>query len=287
MAYGRKRFTARKRSVYAGLTYARKRSRRTFLTKAAVRRAALGRFARGFSRVGLAAELGYMAYRSWKGRARRQIGEAPGHGNAKREVVFEQSITNRDTRTLYSHPLTEIDQGTNINERERRLANIRGWKICMEVKNLRNIPLYVNIAILCPKAGTLSSGTSVTDFFRASQGPDRAVDFDTNLSGLEFHCLPINTDRYAILKHKRTRLVAMASGGDTVALNGYSYMNVDWYIPLKRQIRYDGATGDKIEAGKTFLVYWFDGFSTNAVTAAVVAAAQTSVRAVAYFRDPK
>lgn len=245
-----------------------------------------GRYAGRFSRAALAFEAGSMLYRGWKGRARREIGERPGSSSAKREVVFEQNITNRDTRQLYNERLTDIIQGTGINERERRIVNIRGWKICMEIKNLRDIPLYVNVAVIAPKMGTTTSGVGVGDFFRASQGADRARDFDTSLSGLEFHCLPINTDRYTILKHKRTRLVAMAAGGDTVALSGYSYMNIDWWIPLKRQVRYDGSTGDKNESGRVYLVYWFDGFSANAATLSVANAAQASIRAVAYFRDP-
>lgn len=278
-------FNKRKRYSVLGRRVRPRMRRNAFLarrSKLLGRYARFGRYARGFGRAAIAYEAA-----SWLLRNRKRIGEAPGRGNAKRKTVIDENITNKDTRTLYVYSLTDIDQGTNIDNRERRLANLRGWKICMEIKNKRDLPLYVNIAVLSPKSGTVTAGVSVEDFFRASSGSDRARDFDVALNGLEFHCLPINTDRYVILKHKRTRLVASAAGGDTVALNGYSYMNLDWYIPLKRQIRYDGSTGDKIESGECFLVYWFDGFGANAATTAVVNSAQVTSRAVAFFRDTR
>lgn len=231
---------------------------------------------------------GYRGAKSMLRTARKRIGEPVGTGGSKRIVVSQSDPNTNNTRTLVTHALLDIPQGTDIDERERRLANVRGFKICMEVKNLENEPLYFNIAVLNLKSGAGSSSGQINniDFFRASEGPSRARDFANDLNGMEFHCLPINTDRYNILRHKRYRLVPPV-GGTTVSHSGFSYMNVDWYIPLKRQIRWDAATATSPESGECWVVYWADKFSALAGSTPVTNAFSVTHRMVTYFREPK
>jgi len=215
--------------------------------------------------------------------SRRNIGEPVGSGTAKRYVTETINPVNEDTRVLYQYGLTDIDQGTAINQRERRMVNLRGFKICMEVKNIATTPLYLNVAILSPKDGAADVTTS--DFFRGA-GANRGRDFGIGLNSNEFHCLPINSDRYTILKHKRYRLVPGNTPSDTASLNGYSYMNLDWWVPLKRQIRYDADTGQP-ESGKVYMVYWADNFSTAGGSAVNPAQMVVTRRVVTYFKEPK
>lgn len=248
-------------------------------------RKTIGRMARGAKRA-------YKQYaRTSRKRAkfsRKNIGEPVGTDTGKRAVVGEDDAIIRSTRTLYTQGLCDIPQGSALDERERRIANIRGFKICCEVKNLASEPLYVNVAVLSLKAGA-SSGSgqvNVNDFFRASAGPDRARDFGSTLTGMEFHCLPINTDRYTILKHKRYRLVPPVTG-TTVSHSGSSYMNIDWWIPLKRQIRWDAGTASDPEAGAVTFVYWADKMFNTAGTAIETSQFRFSSRLVTYFKEPK
>ena len=142
-------------------------------------------------RAALGAELGYYAYRKFKNKfSPRQIGEAPGTSTSKKCGVVDENLTSENTRTLYSKELTSIAQGTDIDQRERMLANVRGFKIFAEVTNTTAVPLYVNVAILCTKAGTSTGTIDITDFFRATTTTDRARDFSQTLNSNEMHQLP-------------------------------------------------------------------------------------------------
>jgi len=215
----------------------------------------------------------------------RNFGERVGTSTAKRAVTDDTQVITRDTRTLYNHSALDIPFGTALNQRERNIANVRGIKVCMEVKSLSNEPLYINVAMLAPKDGVNAVDTN--NFFRSSDDTARARDFDINLNSNEFHCLAINTDKYTILKHKRMRLIPQGAGTTTtVSLTGYSYMNLNWWIPLKRQIRWNAGTNQPV-SGEVQLVYWADQFHTPTGTTPVIGEFSVMRRCVAYFKEPK
>lgn len=265
--------------------------RRSYLLKGASR----GTVLRGIARRGIrfasrrspymyGAALAYGAGKAMFSRAR--IGERVGSGGSKRLETTDTQNQVLNTRQLYQFGMMDIAQGTGIGERLRRVANVRGFKICMEVKNVSTEPMYFNVAVLSVKSGASQAGINNTDFFRASNNFNRGVDFGVTLNSNEFHCLPINTDRYIILRHKRYRLVP-PNAGSTVSHRGLSYMNINWYIPLKRQIRWDEDTATNPEAGAVFLVFWSDLMFTAAGGVSQIGAMNVSTRTVTYFREPK
>lgn len=280
-------FNKRKRYAVYGR---RVRSRVAVKNAMLFRRARYMRYARAgtfLGRAAIGAELGYMAYKGLKNKfSPRQIGEAPGTGTAKKCATVDQNPTNRDTRTLYTEELTTISQGDDIDQRERMLANVRGFKIDAEIRNNNGVPMYVNVAVLCTKAGTSSGTIDTSDFFRASVGGNRGRDFSTILNSNEMHNLAINSDRYIILRHKRYRLGEDSSTQYNTQKSN-SYMNLKWYVPLKRQLRWDSGLGVQPENGEVWLVYWFDQFGSTTGTGASPAAVTTAWRVVTTFRDPK
>lgn len=232
----------------------------------------------------------FRAYKRYRGRKKRSFratnfGDRPGTGTGKRHVTSEINALPLDTSTLYSYGITDIAQGDDINNRERRMVNLRGFKLCMELENDHTTPMYINIAVLCPRDG--AAGVVNGDFFRGSSTA-RALDFDdAGITGMEYHCLPINSDRYTILKHKRYRLDPSSEAAYKNS-NGTNFKNVDWYIPIKRQLRYNNQpTNDQPENGRCFLVYWFAPFQASAGAVAITGVVNVSQRVVAYFRDPK
>lgn len=237
--------------------------------------------------------------RVWRGRKRRQnhkllaakrykfsarnVGAPVGVSNAKRSTVVDDTA-NFNSRSLDVKSLLQIAAGTSINTRERHIINVRGIKICCEIKNTTAAPFYVNLAILAPKGN--ATGVVTTDFFRDS-GPTRARDFDTTLTSNELHCLPINADRYTVLRHKRFRLVPGNAATATQSHQGYSYANYDVYIPIKRQIRYDTASSADPESGNIFVCHWGDRFDTAGGAASVANEYRVTMYAVTYFKEPK
>lgn len=212
------------------------------------------------------------------------VGESVGTSSAKRVIQINSDPVAKNTRELNVVDLTDIPHSTDnsINARQRNVVNVRGVKLCMEVSNSNGAPLYFNMAILSAKDGV--AGIQTANFFRASTG-ERAVDFDQTLTGLEFHCLPINVDKYTVLKHKRFRLIGTSQASFTER-TGKSYMNLDFYMKLNRQLRWDQTSGIQPISGGVFLVYWADLFQASGGDTPVTGTYSITQRHITYFKEP-
>lgn len=178
--------------------------------------------------------------------------------------------------------LLDIAQGTEVNQRQRNVLNIQGIQILAEIKNRSADPLLLNIAVIASKG---TSGIEVADFFR-DQALDRACDFSSALSSIELHHLPINTDKYIVLRHKRYTLQPGATGGTNIITNhGQSWMTLDWWLPFKRQVRYDSSSANNPEDGNVTLVWWADKFESASGT--VMSSNQFAIayRHVCHFKE--
>lgn len=221
--------------------------------------------------------------------SKTHIGENNGTTTTKAFIQLNSNALNNSSRTLYTLNLTALQQGTEINNRLRQHSNIRGFKICMEISNTTNNPIYFNIAVIAPKrvADTTVDTLPTANFFRA-QGTSRSQDFSNALTGLEFHCLPINTDDYTVLKHRRQVLTTYAQPSTSWNRQyGSSFTNINWYIPLKRQSRYlqtEGRAGPT--DGAVYLAYWFATYGSASGTASIIIGNVTT-RCVTYYREPK
>lgn len=221
-------------------------------------------------------------------RARKHgVGKVRGTANSKRcEIENNNGFMN--TRTLYQTELTEISKtSTNaINARQRDLIYISGFKICLEYQNKTTLPVYLNIAIVHDKRTNDSQLqiTDLDDFFRGS-AQQRTKSFSTALTGNEFRCLPLNTDRFTVLKHIRLHLTpnqATVPGFDY--RNGRNYGFKQMWCPLKRQIRYGD---DEHAQSKLWLIHWCDQFGRNSLQPAVSDAINFNKKIVTYFKETK
>lgn len=273
------------------------------LTANAVRRAALMRGIRYAGRalpyVGPAV-VGYKALQMAKARlrhvsTRRQVG-APVNSNSTKKRLLEGSDT-ISTKTLnnglrlLSIPKTTTFNEAELNTRQRNAVDFRGLKICFSiVQNTLGAALdaqkfFFNWAVVTPKqqSETVASLPSV-EWFRGQTGA-RATDFTAaNLTGLDCHCLPINTDKYIVHRHKRIRM------GPFESTEGKSQRYFETYIPVKRQIRYNingaGVALDYPEAKDMWMVYWCS-YQDEATGAATASAMDVRFRIVQYFKEPK
>lgn len=186
------------------------------------------------------------------------------HGeNAKRYQVTNTNLSLVNGKTLYLQELTNIPKTTTnlTDERQRHVINMRGAKICFEVLSkwsTTNAPIYFHVAVVSPKGQQV--GVTATNFFRGN-GATRGVDADSNLSSLQWNCLPINADNYTVLHHDKMMLGSSESSGtgefkDPMRPN---YMRYDKWVKINRQIRYMGNASTDCQH-PVYVVYWFDWF---------------------------
>lgn len=213
---------------------------------------------------------------------REHVGQPVGTGTTQRWEPKSTGLTNIDTRTLYVEELTTIPQATtsfDINGRRRAVVQVSGLKLCLSLKNVSTEAGYFNVAVISPKGnkGTPDS----TEFFR-SQGSARAVNLSTALTALEFHCLPINSDVYNVLFHKRFQIGSQTNAGGFWDRTVPNYLTFSKWVKLNRQIRYNAS--DTVE-GACYIVYWCDLFSGASTTAVSANAMQVGEHHVTYFRE--
>jgi len=200
------------------------------------------------------------------------------------------------TRQGYATELTllaKADDGLNsINDRQRQTVVVNGFSIRYMYQNVANAPMYCNIAIVNPKNAN-SSVLSLDGFFR-DYNQSRDVNFSDLLSALELHTLPINTDRYRVLAHKRHVIPAanlLATGENagfaekSIGASGPpNFVAGKMWVPLKRQIQFNDDLNDSCEH-KCFYVVWFDLIGNNKTATSTGGLVSGQMHAVTYFNE--
>jgi len=259
-----------------------------------VSRRAMSRNIRAFKKT-----KGYRSYnariiqRKWRARRSakryvapaRLVGMKKGTTNSKCVTILnDTSPQARNTRLLYFTNLTAIQQGTGIQNRLRQHADVNGFRIMGEVGSSFDStlgPVYFNEAVLAPRQNSVVTSL---DFFRGMSST-RAQTFDNSLTSNEMSSLPINSDDYAILYHKR-RILGRADN----AVSGFSYatrssyIKINKYVPFKRQVRW--TTGNTPTDGAVFHVFWCDAWGAPSGEVPKDAI-RTQMRYVTYFREPR
>lgn len=233
--------------------------------------------------------------RTWKKRAQSKIGDPIGSGTSKRQINFVDGATlvSLDNRTAYWHNMADLNTTTSnvINARQRDMVQLTGFKVCMQIKNNSDTPLCFNMAVISPrgKQGALGTGaagnaTNIPGFFR-SNSTARSVDFNVGITSVQFHCLPINSDDWTVLAHKRSLISPTGSTTDFNKQLGPNYSQIKEWFSIKRQIRYDDA-GEAEDP--VYFIYWYDEFQAlSGAIAGTVTALQVQREFVTYFKEPK
>lgn len=231
------------------------------------------------------------AWRRRRSRDPRGLGRI-GTGGAKvarckRHTSENSNIGLFNTRTLYQRNLTAILHTTtnSIQDRQRDIVNIRGFKFCFHVRNNGTVPQYHNVAVVFDKRSNDGSATIASnDFFRGLYS-ERALDFDQNLlTALNFHCLPLNKDRFTILWHKRFVLgPGSTPAAAYTARNRDNYKTFMKYLPLKKQIQFE----DDNPQSSIWLIQWADRIDASIASIPQTNDWSLSRTIITYFREPK
>lgn len=219
--------------------------------------------------------------------ARARIGNPIQRNPARRRntLFLIPGGTPFSTKTLYTYEITGIPQGPEITNRTRDIINLKGFKICANFLNQRtNDNVFLNYAILNPKNDLVVTGDA---FFR-SYGLDRGLPFDSNeLTSMDYHCRPINTDQFNIISHKRIKIAAKSSDLQNVAPSAIRVMR---FVKCKRQLRWTRFTpeeGEPFEFCSTPIYFvWWCSIEGKPNEAASDEALLVDCRIHTYFSNP-
>lgn len=283
MAYGRRRV---RRTIRKYNPYRNRRSRRRGRM---TRRQASTRFSTRKRARMLSHPAGHLPVSKKK---RKLIGERIGSSTCKKEVVHYsgnpvalKENTCYHVNMCYIKTLRTDDDQMRQDKRIKDVINIRGFKFCMTMAStIEGKPLQVNMALISPKKnGKLQdtlhtnqtshgSKTNIPRFFRDPDGVSRAKDFDHSESSLFLHCASLNTDEINVLFHRKFTLAPKVESTGDSAEGSKSYKQLSFYVPIRRQIRYDHEEEDNgvldvdwanTSQSSVYLVYWFTRLLTN------------------------
>lgn len=269
----------------------------------------LGRIAASIARSRRARTMATYAYRNRRGIKRigapllraakrrmfspRQIG-LPRGATTSRSYTTTNNITKSsfNSKILYVNRnlcrIPEALNNTRINERSGEMIFLSGIKLCMQYRCNTNRPLTCNLAVLTPREGRFVDDTNEgNSFFRNHAGAARAVNFSSLLSGNEMHCLPINPDRFIIHWHYRFTLGKTVTSGQYNLPSDRNYINIHKWIPIKRQIRFEGSAASAENQRLPQLFFWCNEFMDDSGSGGETNAVTYMERSVAYFRNSR
>lgn len=240
-----------------------------------------------FAEAGKAAHGMYSSYKNKPRRGRqkkRKIGAAdlgqPAGFNEARRTDRQVGVTAWQNKTMQTEALIKVEKNVAadeaINKRNRDTIHHKGCKICFSVKNILKVPVMFNWAVVIPKA---NNTVSPIDILRGN-GTERDTTLNNALTFMDLRCLPINTDRYKVVKHKKL-LILPDSDKSAVQSEGRDFRMIEEYIKTDRQLFFDGSTATPLQ--NMWMVWWCDYY--NSPTGSTATTIDFSWRIVDYFKD--
>ena len=225
------------------------------------------------------ANAGRTKKRKVESRKLADLGRPAGHDESKKNDRQSPptSIANKE---LEFEPLIRVEKDVaaseNITKRQRDTLHHKGVKVCFMCKNTRKQALFLNWAIVLPKAAnTIGS----LDLLRGDD-QERDHPIDQNSTTMDLRCLPINTDRYIVLKHKRKTILPDSDKG-TTSTEGRDLVVIEDYIKTNRQVFFDGDNAEPLQ--NMFMVWWVDYY--GAPVGVKTASCEVSWKIINYFKE--
>jgi len=211
----------------------------------------------------------------------KEVGRAPS-SNTNRRTIRESGVTGISNKELFEEPLIQIEKNVSgdeaINKRNRDTINYKGTKICFMFKSVLKVPVFLNWAVVIPRRLDAVTGT---DFLRDGS-TERDMPINNTASFLDLRCAPINTDRYNVIMHERHTILPDSDKDVTFTSEGRDLKIIEKYIPLKRQVFFDGDTATPLT--NAYMVWWCDFF--NSTTGGVTSqTADVTWRMIQYYQD--
>jgi len=201
-----------------------------------------------------------------------QIGFPTGTGTGYRANTVNKwtAITSAVTsKSIISDNVVAIARqttGNEINLRERDMINCLGFSLRVNLINTNTLlASTVRMALVSPLD---KNEINDVEFFRG-YADRRTIDFDPTLDSSVLLFNSVNRDNYAVLWEKKITLGTARPETTTVNVDRTvaNYTSFSTYIPLRRQLRYDGPSQNQCSEN-IFLLMWYDSPQGEGTTAA-------------------
>lgn len=179
--------------------------------------------------------------------------------------------------------VTNLASGLDIDRRVTDLIHLSGVKLQIFHQNAVQDVYGLNYAVVvCRNEQTISPTLPVAQFFGGNSNV-RGEAFDTTKTGVELHCLPLNTDKFEVLWHKR--VILGSSGGAVTGINDYKPWHLlDTYVPINREIRYTSQDATSA-VSYPILMVWCDRLSSQSGSAGDADVGIRNTHITAYWRE--
>jgi len=211
----------------------------------------------------------------------KTMGKPPGHSENKR-TDQQVGATSMNNKLMKAIPLIAVQKDVsgdeNISKRSRDTIHHKGVKICFMAKNRLKEPVFFNWAIIIPKA---DNSINALNILRGDE-TERDQSIDNSRTYMDLRCLPINSDRYRIVKHKRFTILFDSDKDISNPNEGCDMRVVEEYIRIDRQIFFDGDIA--LPLTNVWMVWWCD-FYGSAPGALIIPSLDYSYKLVNYFKE--
>lgn len=212
----------------------------------------------------------------------QQLGRTPGHQEAKRNNK-ESPPTVIANKELQIQALIDVEKDVAgsevITKRQRDTIVHLGTKVCFSLKNIRQETVFLNWAIVTPKA---VNSVSSTDLLRGDS-LERYLPIGTSNTFMDLRCAPINTDRYNVHMHKRLTIKPDMERptGVLEQKKGRDLILIEKYIKTNRQVFFNGDTSTPLT--NMYMVWWVDYYGSP--TGSKTNSAEVSWKLINFFKE--
>ncbi len=132
--------------------------------------------------------------------------------------------------------IDDIAKGDGINERERDIVQMVGWKIRLQCQNTYDIPVTMRMAVISPRQTFGANATQRAIGLLRGFGPSRSESLGVGNSGIINTNNKINDDLYMVLYE------GSAEVGPDAGSTGYSGgIQANWayfekWVPLEKTV---------------------------------------------------
>lgn len=209
----------------------------------------------------------------------QQLGRKGRSAEAKR-AAREQVPAATNNKELSAFDIIRVEKDVaaneNISKRQRDTILHKGVKVCFTCKNIRKEVVFLNWAIVTPKAANAIDSTNIL----RGEAEERYLPVNNQQTTMDLRCAPINTDRYNVHMHKRYTIKPDSDKSANVK-EGSDLVIIEKYIKTNRQLFFNGDQANPLT--NMYMIYWVDYYGSptgvNALTA------ECSWKFINYFHD--